>query len=319
MISLARSYNEPKFCPSATWNPNAITSSNRSVAYRSPYDIFVDTSNTIYVADTYYDQIEIWLNDSLAATRPITSGTLDLYSIFVTVNKDMYVGNTHSSYFVTKFTLNTTSSTDVMTSSSYCFDVFVDISNTLYCSMYYVHTVVAKSLNSGSSAVITVAGTTNSDGSTSNLLCYPWGIFVDSNFDLYVADSANDRVQLFHYGDLNAITVAGDGSPTTTISLDYPRGVVLDADKYLFIVDQSNHRIVGSGPNGFRCLVGCSGTGGSASDQLYYPLSMAFDSYGNLLIADTDNGRIQKFILSTNSCSKYGIILFKRLFSRKFF
>ena len=129
----------------------------------------------------------------------------------------------------------------------------------------------------------------------------PHGIYVDINFDLYVADSGNNRIQLFRSGDLNGITLAGNGAPGT-ITLRYPTAVVLDNDGYLFIVDSGNNRIVGSGLNGFRCLVGCSGTSGSESNQLSWPKSMAFDSYGNMFVADTGNSRIQKFLLNSNSC-----------------
>ncbi len=151
----------------------------------------------------------------------------------------------------------------------------------------------------------TVAGT-GSYGSTASMLYYPQGIFIDINFDLYVADSNNNRIQLFQLGQSNALTVAGNGA-SGTITLNNPTGVVLDADKYLFIADRSNNRIVASGPNGFRCIVGCSGYG-SASNQLLNPYSMAFDSYGNIFVVDSSNSRIQKFVLATNSCGKYNNI-----------
>jgi hypothetical protein len=114
------------------------------------------------------------------------------------------------------------------------------------------------------------------------------------NFDLYVADSRNNRVQLFQSGESNGITVAGSGSPNPTINLDCPTGIVLDADKYLFIVDANNHRIVGSGLNGFQCLVGCYGPG-SESNQLDLPSTFSFDRSGNMFVADQRNNRIQKF------------------------
>ena len=146
----------------------------------------------------------------------------------------------------------------------------------------------------------TVAGT-GSQGSTSNLLNGPFGIFVDTNFDLYVADCWNHRIQLFRLGQINGITVAGSTSPNLTISLNYPSHVILDGNKYLFITDDYN-RIVGSDENGFRCIVACLG-GGSTSDKLSYPRSPAFDSFGNLFVADLNNNRIQKFWLLTNLSS----------------
>ncbi|CAF4630366.1 unnamed protein product, partial [Didymodactylos carnosus] len=105
----------------------------------------------------------------------------------------------------------------------------------------------------------TIVAGTDRPGSALNQLNNPFGIFVDVNFDLYVADCLNNRVQLFRLGQSIGITVAGNGSPNPTIPLLCPTRIVLDAQKYLFIVDYGNDRIVGSGPNGFRCLVGCHG------------------------------------------------------------
>jgi hypothetical protein len=119
-----------------------------------------------------------------------------------------------------------------------------------------------------------------------------------------VADSGNNRIQLFSSGQSSPITVAGSGAPQTIV-LNSPTDVVLDADGYLFIVDYNSHRIVGSGPSGFQCIVGCSGVGGSGSNQLNLPFAMAFDSYGNIFVADTYNNRVQLFLLASNSCSKY--------------
>ena len=137
------------------------------------------------------------------------------------------------------------------------------------------------------------------------MLSDPRGLFVDNNFDLYVADAANNRIQLFRQGQQNAITVAGSGSLNATIILIYPIHVVLDMEKYLFIVEQSNHRIVGSNEDGFHCIVGCTGSSGSSANTLNKPSSMAFDSFGNIYVVDESNNRIQKFLRLNNTLSKY--------------
>jgi DNA-binding beta-propeller fold protein YncE len=201
---------------------------------------------------------------------------------------------------VNKWAINATIDVSVMYVDKECYGLFVDISDTLYCSIGDRHQVVAKSLNSGSNTV--VAGT-GCPGSTSDMLYFPRGIFVDTNLDLYVTDCFNNRIQLFHLGQLIGLTVAGNGA-SGAFTLSCPTGVVLDADKYLFIVDSINHRIIGSGLNGFRCIVGCSGSTGSSSDQLNYPQSMAFDSYGNIYVTDQNNHRIQKFIKVNNNGGK---------------
>jgi hypothetical protein len=183
-----------------------------------------------------------------------------------------------------------------------CYNVFVDTNDSLYCSLQSYHRVIKRSLNSSNSQLTTVAGT-GCSGYLPNMLYNPRGIFVTINFDLYVADAGNNRIQLFHQGQLNGTTVVGSGAPGT-IQLQNPVAVMLDADGYLFIADSSSSRIIGSGPYGFRCVVGCTNGYGSASNQLSYPQSMAFDSYGNIFVADSYNNRVQKFMLSSNSCSK---------------
>ncbi|CAF4304105.1 unnamed protein product [Adineta steineri] len=181
------------------------------------------------------------------------------------------------------------------------------INNTLYCSMHHHHQVVKRSLNDAVMNSNRVAAGTGIYGSDSNQLDRPHGIFVDVNLDLYVADSGNDRIQLFQSGELNGITVAGGRFMRETIALSRPGGIVLDAEKYLFIVDTGNNRIVGSGLNGFRCLVGCYGsnTGSySQSNELVSPFGLSFDGSGNMFVTDQRNNRIQKFLLIKDSFGK---------------
>ncbi len=245
----------------------------------------------------------MWPEGSLAPTRNITGNLVYPYSVFVTTSNDIYINNGYPSDQIDKWTLNSTSGIPTMNTCQKCYDIFVDINNMLYCSIETLHQVVTKSSNSASNALTIVAGV-GLPGSTSDMLYYPRGIFVDINFNLYVADSVNNRIQLFRSGQLNGITAAGSGSINTTITLNGPNGVTLDGDNYLFIVDGSNHRIVGSGPNGFQCVAGCYG-GGSASDELSYPRSISFDSYGNIFVVDWGNNRIQEFLLFTNFCGKF--------------
>jgi hypothetical protein len=217
----------------------------------------------------------------------------------VTLKGDIYVDNGNSYGRVDKWSSNASNSIPAMYVPQPCYSLFIDTRNILYCSLTSFNQIVTKSLNSISNTT-TIAAGIGCAGSTSYMLSSPYGIFVDTNSDLYVADCGNNRIQLFGIGQTNGSTVAGNGA-SNTITLNCPAGVVLDADKYLFIADKSNNRIVGSGPNGFRCIIGCTGSG-SGTNQLYYPLSMAFDSYGNIFVADLSNNRIQKFFLATNSC-----------------
>jgi hypothetical protein len=245
--------------------------------------------------------ILVWNEHSINPTKIISGNFTSPLSLFVTSNGDIYIGDGYPNYGVQKWIAKTNTFVTVMKFNSRCSGLFVDKNDTLYCSMEDDNQVVKRSLNDPEMTSIIVAAGTGSPGSAFNELNRPWGIFVDVNSDLYVADSGNHRIQLFQSGELNGTTVAGYGSPNPTIDLVCPTGIVLDAEKYLFIVDSGNHRIVGSGLNGFRCLVGCYGQG-SQSNRLNSPTSFSFDHSGNMFVTDVVNNRIQKFEYLEKSC-----------------
>lgn len=222
--------------------------------------------------------------------------------IFSTITGDIYVDDSFSR--IDKWSSDTNIRTPIIYTNSTCFGLFVDISNTIYCSMDSLHLVAKQWLNDSTTLWTTVVGN-GTAGSAPSMLNTPFRIFIDTNFDLYVADAGNNRIQLFRQGQVDGITVAGHGSSSVTITLNWPTAVILDADKYLFIADGWNHRIVRSGPHGFRCIVGCSCLNGSASDQLVHPAALSFDSYGNLYVLDHFNNRLQKFFLIRNASGKY--------------
>jgi sugar lactone lactonase YvrE len=288
------------------WNPNGITFANRSIVGEYPLAIFVNTNNTIYVAHPQNNQILVWNEGSESPTKIVPGNFTNPWSLFVTSNGDIYIDDGEENGRVQKWISTNKTFDTVMNVNSSCDGLFVDINDSLYCSMSHHHYVVKRSLNDPVMTTIIVAGT-GIEGSASNELSGPRGIFVDVNLDLYVADCRNHRVQLFQLEQSNGTTVAGRELPNPTISLNCPSGIVLDALKYLFIVDFGNHRIVGSGPNGFRCLVGCSGSG-SQSHQLIFPSSLNFDRSGNMFVVDQANNRIQRFIYSEVSCGEFKIV-----------
>ena len=306
---IAVSYNQPKFCSSASWDPYAITFADNNTIGTFPYGIFVNTNNTVHVAESSNGRVNIWAEENLNLSRTIFDNSSNSFSLFVTTNGDIYIDDGYDGR-VAKLSLNATSSVTAIYVNESCYGLFVDINSTIYCSLYNMHQVIKRSLLDNTTMLTVTAGT-GCFGFTSNMLYNPCGIFVDINFNLYVADSGNDRVQLFQAGQSNGLTVAGI-SATVSFTLNCPTGVVLDGDGYLFIVDNGNHRVIRSGPNGFQCVAGCSGTNGSASNQLYYPRTMSFDNYGNMFITDTNNSRVQKFVFATNSCGKCMYICLKR-------
>jgi len=297
------SYNQPKFCASATWNSARVTFATNSTVGIHPNGVFVNTNNTIYVADRSDSNVQIWLKEATTPTNSFSAGLINPFSIFATITGDIYVDNGASNNRVDKWDANGTSSVVAMYVNGSCFGLFVDIYDNIYCSLGSLHQIIKKSSNNDANTSNIVAGN-GINGSTSNMLSEPHGIFVNTKFVLYVADSGNNRIQRFGSGQLNATTVVGS-DVSGTITLNYPTGIVLDSQGYFFIADTNNNRIVGSSGNGFRCIVGCLDESGSGSNQLYFPSGLSFDSSGNLFVTDTYNNRVQKFLLTANSCGKF--------------
>ena len=293
---------QPRFCPFFTWNPNGITFARNATVGMNSFNIFISKNNTIYVANRQRDSIFVWFDGSVSPDREIFVGSSSLFSFFVTDSGGIYVDNGSSNGRIDRWTLSSTTSTPAMSVPNRCDGMFIDTANYLFCSIAPSHIVIKKWLNASLTMTTTVAGT-GSAALSDYSFNFPQGIFVDLSFNLYVADSRNDRVQLFPAGSQKATTIAGAGT-SNTIDLHYPTGITVDANGYIFILDTGNNRVVASGAFGFRCLFGCSRSASQSSTGLDYPYSAGFDSRGNMFVLDTDNSRIQKFLLASNSCSK---------------
>jgi uncharacterized protein (TIGR03437 family) len=186
-------------------------------------------------------------------------------------------------------------------------DIAVDPAGNLYIADWGKHRI--RKVANG--VITTVAGngmegfSGDNGPATSAQLSSPQGVAVDTAGNLYISDSANQRVREVSGGVI--ATVAGGGSyasigdngPATSGYLYYPWGVAVDAAGNLYIDDGAYHiRKVSGGVittvtgNGTCCFSGDNGPATSA--QLYEPTGVAVDSAGNLYIADTDNDSVRK-------------------------
>ena len=265
-------------------------------------DVFVTTKNTVYATAFGLASVLVWTEGSSNVTSALFGDLSYSHRIFVTSDGDVYADDAVSHSRIAKWKLNATNSATIMNISGPCGGIFIDIYDSFYCSHTWYHEVLKKPVHDGTNSPVIVAGN-GAAGLAPNMLYNPYGIFVDIDLSLYVADLENNRVQFFRPGQLNGTTLVGNGAPGT-MSLYNPIVVILDGDGYLFIAEYGNHRIIGSGPNGFRCVAGCTGINGTAANQLANPRALSFDSYGNLYVADAGNSRIQKFMLAKNSCGK---------------
>lgn len=302
LVLVVDANNRPALCPSPIWFSTAFTVANNSLIGSNSQHLFVDVNDMLYVTEATSNLVHIWPAGSALPIINMSIGAPAARSIFVTGNGDMYIYNGSINGRVERWSPNATSGVTVMEVNGPCFDIAVDVNEDLFCSIHGLHQVVKKPLSSTSNNLTVVAGLGGS-GSALHQLNGPRGIFLDESSNLYVTDCNNNRVQLFFAGQMNATTIAINGS-SGSFTLNCPSAVVLDAAGYLFIADLYNGRIFGSDATGFHCVAACTGAVGSAANQLSNPHALRFDTSGNLFVADTGNSRVQKFTLITNLCSE---------------
>jgi sugar lactone lactonase YvrE len=135
------------------------------------------------------------------------------------------------------------------------------------------------------------------------------GVAVDSNGNIFIADTFNNRIRrvdaitnnITTFAGNGNIGAAGDAGPATNASLFSPSSIALDMVGNLFIADTANHRIRRVTPNGIITTVAGNGAAGFSGDNgvavaasLNNPLGVTIDRAGNMFIADTFNNRIRR-------------------------
>jgi sugar lactone lactonase YvrE len=135
----------------------------------------------------------------------------------------------------------------------------------------------------------------------------PQSVVVDSNYNLYIADTLNHTVRrVTPDGTIDSFTgnqpgFSGDDGPATQALLNFPTSVALDAANNVYVVDQGNRRVRRiSVTTGMITTVAGSdfsfvGDGGMAVyARLDKPQAVAVDKLGNLYITDAVQNRIRK-------------------------
>ncbi len=161
--------------------------------------------------------------------------------------------------------------------------------------------------------ISTVAGTGvagySGDGgqATSAQLNNPYGIAVDAQGNLYIADLGNNRVRkVTTAGVISTVAgtgvagYSGDGGQATSAQLKTPIAVAVDAQGSLYIADYGNYRVRKVTTAGVISTVAGTGVAGSSGDggqatsaQLNSPAGIAVGAAGTLYMADWANNRIR--------------------------
>ena len=189
--------------------------------------------------------------------------------------------------------------------------VAVDSTGNLYIADS--HNQRIREVSGGTISTIAGTGVSGYGGdngvATSALLALPSAVAVDSNGNLYVADTNNHRIRKISSGTITTIAgdgeelYAGDGGSATAAALDSPTGVAVDSSGNVYIADRLNQSIrevtgttiktiAGSGTAGF------SGDGANATAAtLAKPTGVSVDASGNVYVADTNNQVVREIVV----------------------
>ena len=123
----------------------------------------------------------------------------------------------------------------------------------------------------------------------------PQGLAIDANDHLWVADSSNNRIQIFDVSGDEPLFVKTWGKPGQAVGcLSYPYNLVLDGKGHVYVCEYGNHRIQKFTLDGEP--LGVWGSAGREPGQLNHPWSICRDSTGDFHIVDAANHRIQRFV-----------------------
>jgi sugar lactone lactonase YvrE len=144
---------------------------------------------------------------------------------------------------------------------------------------------------------------------TDAFLNHPTGLALDSEGNLFIADTWNNRVRRVDAVTGVISTLAGnddagfaeDGGFASEAQLNTPLGLAVDAAGNLYLADAGNNRIRRVDQAGFITTVAgngrpdFTGDGGPALDAaLNDPFGVALDADGNLYLSDRANNRLRR-------------------------
>jgi uncharacterized protein (TIGR03437 family) len=136
----------------------------------------------------------------------------------------------------------------------------------------------------------------------------PMGVAVDSNFNVYIADTGDNTIREVTT-DGNIATIAGDSFPSyqgdaglaISAELHSPEDVAVDSSGNIYVADTANayvRKITTDGNINYIAgdgTIGFAGDGGYATSAgLIAPFALAVDSSGNVYFAENGDSRIRR-------------------------
>ena len=247
--------------------------------FHLPMGLFIDPSNNLYIADSLDQEVRFINVTAPSITTVAGNGT---------------EGFSGDSGLATAAQLNLPGS------------VFLDSASNLLIADSGNQRV--RIVSAGNISTLAGGGTGGDGGSaTTATFANPYNVAEDASGNLYIADTANNRIRMVNAKTLVVSTVAGtgnagytgDGGLATSATLDAPASVAVDSSGNIWIADTGNmvirevsaatSNISTVAGNGSSCLPppkSCGDGGLAKNANLSEPLGIAVDAAGDLYISD---------------------------------
>ncbi len=135
------------------------------------------------------------------------------------------------------------------------------------------------------------ASSFGTNGTGNGQLKDPWDLTTDASGDIWVADTANNRMEEFTSEGVfeRAFGTGGTGNG----QFKNPEGVAVDSKGYVWVADTGNNRVQEFNSEGtYIRQFGSTGTGNGQFSELE---GLTVDANGDVWVADTGNNRVQVF------------------------
>ncbi|MFB3850990.1 MAG: fibronectin type III domain-containing protein [Acidobacteriota bacterium] len=279
------------------YNGDNIPATSALLSY--PYGVAVDNSYNVYIADTYNGRI-----------RKIDSSTGLISTVAGTGNWGYNGDNIPAT------------SADL----SYPIDVAVDSNGNIFIADYNNQRI--RKVDASTGLITTIAGTGNGGYNGDNILAtsaylnYPYGVSIDSDGNVFIADTDNSRIRKVDNSGI-ITTIAGlggcgwgeDNIPAVNSYLCYPMDVIVDSSNNIYIAEwgyRRARRIDG----GTGIITTVAGNGWYRySGEGYPPTSASFEGVaslainpsGQLAISDSENGRVRIVVPPQSIFTRAGV------------
>ncbi|CAF3690881.1 unnamed protein product [Rotaria sp. Silwood1] len=251
------------------WNTTGITILNSS-QISSVSGLFFDSNDTLYIVDEYPNSV-VWKLPKNTLTPILVAGIVQSRGTGASqLNRPQ--------------------------------DVYVDSNKNMYVTDCYGHRL-QKFIN-GSTAGVTIAGITGSNGTALNQFNCPRYFCLDpTETYLYINDNSNQRTMLYRSnsttGTNGTIVAGGNSNGNSNIQLHYPWGIhyLPSISTDMYIANNAGHSVMRwiPGASSGIFVAGTAGVSGSNATLLNSPMGLKIDAYLNIYVVDKGNHRVQMF------------------------